>query len=167
MQMAQELISHYGYAAIFCLLALGIVGLPVPDEVLMTFVGYLASLYVLKLPLAMIVAFSGALCGMLLSYMIGRKFGRPLIHRYGRWVKLTPKRLERVERWFNRYGLWTIVFGYFIPGVRHLTCYLSGISGVRARTYMLFAGAGALLWSTVFIIMGYFLGNVDLFSWRH
>ncbi|MBJ6360601.1 DedA family protein [Paenibacillus sp. GCM10012307] len=164
MEMVQELVSHYGYLAIFCLLALGIIGLPVPDEVLMTFVGYLASVYVLKLPLAFVVAFSGALCGMLLSYTIGRKIGKPLIHRYGKWVKLTPKRLERIEGWFHRYGMWTIVFGYFIPGVRHVTCYISGMSGVRTGQYVIFAGAGALLWSTVFILIGYFLGNIDIFS---
>src|SRR5260370_16420295 len=75
-------IAQYGYLAIFSLLVLGIVGLPVPDETLLTFSGYLVYQGHLSLPLAFLSAFAGSACGITLSYILGRTFGLKLIHRY-------------------------------------------------------------------------------------
>ncbi|MBJ6360604.1 DedA family protein [Paenibacillus sp. GCM10012307] len=160
MENLQEFVTQYGYIAIFLLLSLGIIGLPVPDEVLMTFVGYLCSQGVLTYIFAVAVAFAGAMFGMMLSYFIGKKVGKPLLWRYGKWLFLTPKRLARVEGWYQKYGMWTVVFGYYVPGVRHLTCYLAGVTGIRPRTYVLFAGLGAIIWCTVFITIGFYIGTI-------
>jgi membrane protein DedA with SNARE-associated domain len=75
-------ITQYGYLAIFSLLVLGIVGLPVPDETLLTFTGYLVYSGHLSLPIAYAAAFCGSACGITLSYALGRWFGLSLIHRY-------------------------------------------------------------------------------------
>ncbi|USG65667.1 DedA family protein [Brevibacillus ruminantium] len=159
MDIMKELIDQYGYFALYFLLALGIVGLPIPDETIMTFVGYLTSIQIFNFFAALTVSFLGAISGMIFSYFLGRKFGRPLLLKYGWWLRLTPARLNKAERWFDRYGLWAVCFGYFIPGVRHFTCYLSGISGIRFRKYLLFAGFGALIWCITFITAGYFIGE--------
>ncbi len=159
MDLIKELIAQYGYFALFFLLALGIVGLPIPDETLMTFVGYLTSIQVFNFYIALAVSFSGSLSGMIFSYFLGRKFGRPLLLKYGKWLRLTPAKLNKAEGWFNKYGLWAVSFGYFIPGIRHFTCYLSGISGVGFRKYLLFAGSGAFVWCVTFITAGYFIGE--------
>lgn len=161
MEIAKELISQYGYISIFCLLALGIVGLPVPDEILMSFVGYLASIHVLHYKSAVIASFCGAMSGMVLSYFLGKRIGKPLLVNYGKWIGLTPIRLQKVEGWFHKYGPWTIVFGYFIPGFRHVTCYLSGMSGMGTCKYLLFAGLGALIWCLIFITIGYYIGEIQ------
>lgn len=158
MEQLQEIISQYGYWAIYLLLALGIVGLPVPDEVLMTLVGYLCSLKLLDYCLSIAVAFSGTMTGMIISFTLGKKIGKPLLWKYGKWIKLTPAKLQKVDLYFNKFGLWTVVFGYYIPGIRHLTCYMSGIAGVRTRRYLLFAGIGALTWCFIFISIGYYVG---------
>lgn len=155
----QELIVRYGYFAMYALLAVGIVGLPVPDEILMTFVGYLTSVGLFNFATALIVCFMGAITGMIVSYFLGRGVGKPFLWRYGKWIKLTPERLAVAEGWFHKYGLWTVTFGYFVPGVRHFTCYLAGVSSVKFWKYMLFAGSGALVWSTTFLTLGYFIGN--------
>jgi len=84
-----NLIAHYGYAAIFALLVLGIVGLPVPDETLLTFTGYLVFRGQLKPVPAFLAAMLGSGCGITISYLLGRVFGAPLIHRYGRYIHLT------------------------------------------------------------------------------
>lgn len=152
------MIGQYGYIALYVLLALGIVGIPVPDELLLTFIGYLTSIGIFNFPAAVTVSLLGAMTGMLVSYWLGRKLGKPVLWKYGKWIKLTPKRLKKAETWFHRYGPWTISFGYFIPGIRHLTCYLSGVSGMSQRKYLLFAGAGALFWCLFFITLGYFAG---------
>ncbi|WP_322905776.1 DedA family protein [Paenibacillus campi] len=152
-------ISHYGYAAIAGLLAFGIIGLPVPDEMLMILVGYLSSKHVLQLPLAWLCSYIGSICGMTISYWIGRLVGASLIVRYGKWVGLTMDKYEKVQAWFQRYGRWTIFFSYFIPGVRHMTGYISGISGISFRKYFMICIAAALVWTVVFISLGYFAGH--------
>lgn len=131
----------------------------------MTFVGYLSSITILNYFVALTVSFLGAISGMVFSYFLGRKFGRPLLMKYGWWLSLTPARLNRAESWIHRFGLWAVCFGYFIPGVRHFTCYLSGISGIGFRKYLLFASFGALIWCATFLTAGYFIGesiNVDV-----
>ena len=158
MDMVKELITGYGYIAIYGLLALGIIGLPVPDEIMMTFVGYLTSISVLNLEEALLVSFLGSITGMVVSYFVGKKVGKPFLRKYGKWLRMTPERLNRLEAWFNKYGSWTLVVAYFIPGIRHLASYLSGMNGMRSGKYMLFASAGAICWCFVFLLLGYFFG---------
>ncbi|MRN53722.1 DedA family protein [Paenibacillus monticola] len=159
MNWAIELISQYGYIAIFALLALGILGLPVPDEIIMLFVGYLSSSMVLNYSLSVLVGFAGSITGMMISYIIGSRLGQPVVDKYGKWIGLTPKRFGRVKGWFERFGNWTVLFGYFIPGVRHVTSYISGISGMPFRKYLLVSLVGSSTWSLLFISLGFFLGK--------
>jgi membrane protein DedA with SNARE-associated domain len=152
-------IAHYGYGAIFGLLVLGIVGLPVPDETLLTFTGFLVFQGRLKLPLAYGSALAGSLCGITLSYTLGRAFGLPLIHRYGRYLRITEDHIRKAHSWFARVGHWGLTFGYFVPGVRHLTAYAAGMSELEPPQFALFAYSGGCLWVAAFIGLGYFLGN--------
>jgi len=152
-------ISQYGYAAIFCLLMLGIVGLPVPDETLLTFTGYLIFSHQLKLVPAAVTVLLGTMCGITLSYILGRTFGLALIHRFGRYVHLTEDRLAKAHMFFERAGHWSLTFGYFIPGVRHLTAYAAGVSYLEPHFFALFAYTGAFLWAGTFLTLGYFLGE--------
>ena len=154
-----EWIAAYGYPAIFALLVLGIVGLPVPDETLLTFTGYLVFRGNLSLPLAFAAAAAGSACGMTLSYTLGRSFGLALVHRFGSYLHVTPERLARAHSWFERIGHWALTFGYFIPGVRHLTAYAAGMSEVAPHQFALFAYSGTVLWVTAFLSLGYFLGE--------
>jgi membrane protein DedA with SNARE-associated domain len=145
--------------AIFSLLVLGIVGLPVPDETLLTFTGYLVYQGHLSLPLALLSAFAGSACGITLSYILGRTFGLKLIHRYGRYMRITEEHVERAHAWFRRAGHWSLTFGYFIPGVRHFTAYAAGMSDLEYPAFALFAYSGAAVWVSTFIGLGYLLGE--------
>ncbi|SEB75101.1 DedA family protein [Paenibacillus sp. GP183] len=153
-------IYSFGYPALYLLLSAGIIGLPVPDETLMTFAGSLTApggpfLYTTTL----MVIYAGTMTGMIVSYSLGHRIGKPFLHRYGKWIKLTPERLEKTEGWFKRYGMWAVFFGYFVPGVRHFTCYLAGVSGVGLLRYLLYAASGALVWCITFLTLGHFIGR--------
>jgi membrane protein DedA with SNARE-associated domain len=152
-------ISHYGYPAIFCLLMLGIVGLPVPDETLLTFTGYLIFTHHFKLIPAFATVLLGTICGITVSYALGRTFGLALIHRFGKYIHLTEERLEKAHGFFRRVGHWSLTFGYFVPGVRHLTAYAAGVSCVEWHIFATFAYLGAFLWASTFMSLGYFLGD--------
>jgi membrane protein DedA with SNARE-associated domain len=152
-------ISRYGYPAIFCLLMLGIVGLPVPDETLLTFTGYLIFTHHFSMVPAFATVLLGTICGITLSYTLGRTFGLALIHRFGKYIHLTEERLAKAHRFFEKVGHWSLTFGYFVPGVRHLTAYAAGVSSVQPHIFALFAYLGAFLWASAFISLGYFLGD--------
>ncbi|HZT32373.1 MAG TPA: DedA family protein [Bryobacteraceae bacterium] len=152
-------ISQNGYPAIFSLLVLGIVGLPVPDETLLTFTGYLIYRGHLHPGWAFLAAFGGSACGITVSYTLGRTFGIALIHRYGRYLHLDEARIQQAHNWFERAGRWALTFGYFIPGVRHFTAYAAGMSDLEPHWFALFAYSGALVWATTFLSLGYFLGE--------
>jgi membrane protein DedA with SNARE-associated domain len=152
-------ITQYGYLAIFSLLVLGIVGLPVPDETLLTFTGYLVFTGHLSLPVAYAAAFCGSACGITLSYTLGRWFGLSLIHRYGKYLRIKEEHLQKAHQFFEKAGHWSLTFGYYVPGVRHFTAYAAGISDLEVPKFCLFAYSGAALWSASFITLGYFLGE--------
>ncbi len=155
-------LSHYGYAGLFGLLVLGIVGLPVPDETLLVFSGYLISTGRLHPVGAFLAGFGGSVCGISLSYTIGRTLGHPFVLRYGRYVRLTETRVELVHRWFHRVGDWLLAIGYFVPGVRHFTALVAGMSQLEYPTFARFAYAGAAIWVLTFLLVGYFVGE----HWR-
>ncbi len=152
-------LSHYGYAGLFGLLALGIVGLPIPNETLLVFSGYLIFKGRLQAGLTFAAAFGGGACGISLSYLIGRTVGYKVVSRYGKYLRITPERLERVHRWFQSIGDWLLAIGYFIPGVRHVTALIAGMSHLEYRTFALFAYSGAAVWTGLFLLLGYLVGE--------
>jgi len=88
---------------------------------------------------------------------LGRTLGFYLIKKYGRFLHITTDRLNQVHNWFARVGRWTLLVGYYLPGVRHLTAYVAGASKLEAPVFALFAYSGGFIWSLTFISLGYFL----------
>ncbi|MNJ49851.1 Inner membrane protein YabI [compost metagenome] len=152
-------VVQYGYLAMFALLSLGFLGVPVPDETLVMTFGGLTAKGHFVFWLAYLVAVLGSLCGMMLSYTLGRMIGKPLLHRYGKWIWITPSRLEKTEVWFSKFGNWSVLFGYFIPGVRQVTSYLSGVYQLSLRVYITYATLGAVLWCGTFMFIGRAVGH--------
>ncbi|MBA4493199.1 DedA family protein [Paenactinomyces guangxiensis] len=153
-----DLLQEYGYLGIFLFLVLGIVGLPLPDEIMMTFIGYLTSIGQLNLALTYLSALAGSACGITISYMLGTKLGYPFLRKYGNKIFITRRRLRITQVLFRKYGNWLLFVGYFIPGVRHVTAYLAGISKLPYSRFSLFAYSGAMVWCATFIGLGHILG---------
>jgi membrane protein DedA with SNARE-associated domain len=159
MDQILEKIAHYGYPGLFAALVLGIAGLPIPDETLLVFCGYLVARGSMHPLLTWTTAVLGSMSGITVSYWIGRLAGYEAVHRFGRYVHLTEDRLLRVHQWFDRIGHWLLTIGYYIPGVRHFTALVAGMSGMSYRSFAAFAYSGALLWATTFLSIGYVLGD--------
>jgi membrane protein DedA with SNARE-associated domain len=152
-------ITTYGYGAIFLLLMLGIVGLPIPDETILVFCGYLISKGTLQPLPAWLCAIAGSWCGISLSYTIGRTLGLGVVHRFGKYLHITEERLAKVHMWFDRIGHWALFVGYYIAGVRHFSAIVAGTSRLAFPSFMAYAWSGGLLWVTTFLTLGYFLGE--------
>jgi membrane protein DedA with SNARE-associated domain len=152
-------VAHYGYVAIFGLLMLGIVGLPIPDETLLMFTGYLIFKHELEPLPAFAAGFLGSICGITVSYALGRMLGLYLVTRLGHFLHIEPEALEQVRAWYERKGKYGLVISYFIPGIRHLAAYVAGSSRLSLPVFATFAYLGGLLWSGSFISIGYVLGD--------
>jgi membrane protein DedA with SNARE-associated domain len=159
MDLVLHWISQYGYAGLFALLVFGIAGLPIPDETLLVISGVLVSQGHLIGWITFLTALAGSACGISLSYVIGRFVRAPLLFRYGRHLHITPKHIQDVHDWFRRMGNWLLTFGYFIPGVRHFTALVAGMSGLEYPVFAAFAYPGAAIWITSFLAIGYFVGD--------
>ena len=159
------LVGQHGYIAVFFYLSLGIVGLiiPVPDEIILTYAGYLTSIGSMKFTLTLIASFIGAVCGISFSYLLGSKLGDPILTKYGPKLFIKEETIQRTKVLFDKYGAFVLILSYFIPGVRHIAAYIAGITRFSVKRFILLTYGGALLWTSVFLMIGNRLGT----SWTY
>lgn len=158
MEVLAPYIDQYGYIFLFFYLMLDLIALPLPGQSLMAYVGFLAYRGHMDLGTSILIATLGSCLGMTITYFLGYKIGNPLLKKYGRFIRISPKRVEKTSEWYGRHGSKLLAIGYFIPGVRHFTGYLSGVAKLRFRTFAIFAYSGAIVWTSTFIFFGHFLG---------
>jgi membrane protein DedA with SNARE-associated domain len=151
MAWATQFVAQYGYAAIFVLLMLGIVGPLIPDETILVFAGIMIRRHALHPAGALAAAYAGSVCGITLSYLLGRSGAK--------WLTRHRKHLRRTHDWFERYGRWTLFFGYFVVGVRHFTALVAGTAKLEPRIFAAYAYSGGLIWVITFLSLGYFVGD--------
>jgi membrane protein DedA with SNARE-associated domain len=104
------------------------------------------------------IAFIAAVLGDNIGYWIGARGGRKLVHRWGRYVFLTPERLARAEGFFARRGGRVVIIARFIDGLRQFNGVIAGISAMPWRTFLLFNAIGAALWVGWWTTIAYLLG---------
>jgi membrane protein DedA with SNARE-associated domain len=153
MNWAEQFLSHYGYAAIFLLLCAGIVGPLIPDETILVLAGVLIHRGTLSAIPAALCGCAGSLCGITVSYYLGR---RGVV-----WAlkKLAGPHMQKAHDWFEKYGRWTLFFGYFLAGVRHFTALIAGSTELAYPEFAAFAYPGGVIWVITFLSIGYFLGD--------
>ncbi|WP_232698188.1 DedA family protein [Brevibacillus daliensis] len=153
-------VSTYGYAALFGLFLFGLMGLlPVPEETLLVFAGFLVSTGELTYLSTLLVCYFGSIAGMTAAYWIGYKLGHPFIEKRLKRFEKGYRVYKKTEEWFQRFGKWAIPIGYFIPGVRQYTAYFAGITELPFRIYAILAYLGGLFWTTLFVTLGMVLGD--------
>lgn len=154
-----EYLTRYGAPVLFVAQLLGIFGLPIPDELLLTIAGVLMRRGQLSRVPTIAAAISGCMAGITISYVIGRTLGCPAVRRLTRGHEAV---WARAQDWFHRFGGWLLTFGYFIPGVRHVTAIAAGTTPLDYPTFSAWAYPGAVLWATTFLTIGYYTGD----RWR-
>lgn len=156
-----EMIGQFGYISIFTLLSLGIIGLPIPipDELILAYLGYITAMGYMDFTLTFIVALLGALCGVTISYFIGNKLGEPFIRKYGSKFWIRKSAIERMERLFQKYGSLAIFISYFVPGGRNVAACMGGITRFPFKQFALYAYAGSLFWVIALLWIGNRLGT--------
>lgn len=150
---------QYGSFALFILLGMGIFGLPVPEETLMALAGLLINTGDLAPIPTILAAYLGTLCGITLSYLLGRTAGHSILKKYEKWVPQKSQQLHKRFSWFIPFSKWLLLIGYLIPGLRHFTGLFAGTTVMHFREFALYAYSGAFLWTILYLSIGYFWGN--------
>ncbi|WP_286231903.1 DedA family protein [Neobacillus mesonae] len=152
-------INTYGYLMIFIFLFFGIIGIPAPEESLLFLIGLLIDQRSLTFLPAVLAAFFGAFTGMLSAYVVGKYIGSPFIHKYGKYVGITEERWFKVKNKYMRNVHKTIVFGFYMPGIRQISPYFAGINKISFLDFLLSSILGTVLWILPFILAGYYAGS--------
>ena len=153
------LVGHYGYLGLGGLVLAESFGIPLPGETAIIASAVYAGSGRLNIFGVAAVAFAAAVTGDSIGYLIGRSGGRRLVLRYGRYVRLTPARFERVEKFMTRHGPKVVVVARFIEGLRQLNGIAAGATGMPFRRFVLFNAIGAAAWAGVWCTAGYFAGD--------
>jgi len=148
-----------GYPGIVVLMAMESSVLPVPSELVMPPAGYWAAKGELSFVLAVACGVLGSVLGALANYFGARWLGRGLVRRFGRYVLLSERALERSERFFARHGEFSTLVGRMVPVVRHLISIPAGLHGMPIPRFVLFTGIGAGIWCTILTAIGYLIGR--------
>lgn len=158
MEYLMELFNHYGYIVLLISLILELIAFPLPGETLMTYCGYIVYEGEMNFIISVLIATVGVCIGITLAYCIGKTLGVTFFERYGHYIHLDKDKLDKTSIWFERYGSKILIVAYFIPGVRHVTGYFSGVMNISYKKFAVNAYVGALIWTTTFISLGRFLG---------
>ena len=151
-----ESLTRYGPPVLFLAQVFGIFGLPIPDELLMTVAGALVRRGTMGGAATMAAAVAGSSAGITMSYVLGRTVGAVALHRL---LHVPDEAFARTQRWFARFGHWLLTFGYFVPGVRHVTAIAAGSTPISYAAFARAAYPGAILWCCVFVGIGYYAGD--------
>lgn len=152
------LFEQHSYLTLFIGIFLELLAFPISGELLMSYAGYFVYQGKMNYIFALLTSFLSTGAGITVTYWIGKVGGYRLIEKYGKYIHLGPERYKKTAAWFEHSGSKLLIFAYFVPGVRHFTGYVSGISGMPFRKFIFPAYIGAILWGSCFITLGKVLG---------
>jgi membrane protein DedA with SNARE-associated domain len=143
-----------GYLVIALLMAMESSILPVPSEIVIPPAAYWASQGHYNIVLVVLAGTLGSYVGAMVMYFVSRRFGRPFLLKYGRWFFISPEKLERSERFLERYETGGVFFARLLPVVRHLIGIPAGIVRMPLVPYSIATITGSLVWCSVLAWFG-------------
>ena len=153
-----QLIASWGYPAIFVVVVLGNVGLPVPEETTLIVAGYLVWQGYFRLALVLAVGVVSAVAGDNIGYWLGRRYGPAAVARFAQWAAVNAERMESMRRFMLRRGALAVFLGRFLPGLRFLAGPLAGAAGLGFRPFFVANMLGAVVFVPYGVGLGYALG---------
>ncbi len=155
----EPILDRHGYLAVAALVLLEDFGVPVPGETILVVAAVYAGAGRLNVIVVWLVGSIAATIGDNIGFAIGSLGGRRLIERYGKYVLITPKRLEQATGFFERHGAKIVVGARFIEGFRQANGIVAGVSGMHWARFLPFNAIGAALWAAVWVSIGYLSGS--------
>ncbi len=162
-EFVTNIMEQFGYIGVFILMALENLFPPIPSEVILLFGGFLTTYSKLTLFGVIITASTGSIIGAIILYGLGKVLNitrmEKIVDRWGHVLRLKKEDLHKANKWFEKYGYWTVLFCRMIPIVRSLISIPAGMAGMKFWVFLLFTMIGTGIWNTVLVITGALLGR--------
>jgi membrane protein DedA with SNARE-associated domain len=152
------LVAAGGYGAVVLLMAIQSACVPIPSEIIMPLAGYALAHTQMQLVLLATVASLASNLGSIPAYWVGAKGGRPMVGRYGSWLLLSRRDLDRVDHFFARYGSVTVLIGRMLPIVRTFIAFPAGVARMNQVRFHIYTFVGSWPWCYVLAYVGMRLG---------
>ena len=153
-----SLVASGGYFAVVLLMAIQSACIPIPSEVIMPLAGYALAHTQMQLVLLATVASLASNLGSIPAYWVGAKGGRPMVERYGSWLLLSRRDLDRVDHFFARYGSITVLIGRMLPIIRTFIAFPAGVARMNQVRFHIYTFIGSWPWCYVLAYVGMRLG---------
>jgi len=155
------LFAKYQYLMLLFLFLISEAGvpLPFPNHLLVLYAAYLAGQGQGNAFLILLSTVLGIVLGAWLLYWLALRGGKPLLLRYGKYIKLQPEKLARVEEWFEKRGSLAIIVGRLTPGLRIQTAIVAGLFNVPRHVFLGSTALSALIWTCFYLLVGVLLEN--------
>jgi membrane protein DedA with SNARE-associated domain len=155
----QSFVQNYGYFALFLLALASAACVPIPSEVFFVFAGALSTAAVtghaqFALWAVIVIGTIGSLVGSQIAYELGRSAGRTIVDRWGKWLLLSHRDLDRSEVWFERYGSATVLVGRVIPVVRSFVSLPAGMAEMGRGRFIVLTAIGSAAWVALLAALG-------------
>ena len=152
-----DLLSNYGYLAVFVIIAIESLGIPAPGEtMLVTAAVYAGATGNLLIEGVIAAAIAGAIVGDNIGYAIGRKGGYRLLIRHGPKLRINQGHLKVARYVFDRHGGKVVFFGRFVAILRTYAAFLAGVGHMEWKRFLAWNAAGGIVWATIFGLLGFF-----------
>jgi membrane protein DedA with SNARE-associated domain len=166
--LMQSIIAHYGYFALFVTALLTSACIPLPSEALFGYAGAFCTVAVggahpFNIWLVIIIGTLGSVAGSILTYEVGRTAGRTIVDRYGKWILLSHKDLDRSEVWFKKYGTISVFLGRMVPVIRAVISLPAGLAEMKRGPFIVLSTVGCFIWTAILA----FLGKAAGANWRN
>ncbi|MFA0833655.1 MAG: DedA family protein [Methanobacterium formicicum] len=153
-----HLIESLGYWGILLGMTIESACIPLPSEIIMTFAGYVVYEGKMAFWGVVLVGTLGNLVGSLIAYYVGWWGGRPLLEKYGKYILITPNKLNLADEWFEKYGHEAVLISRMLPGLRTFISLPAGITHMNLKKFILYTVIGSLPWCFVLTYIGVLMG---------
>jgi membrane protein DedA with SNARE-associated domain len=152
-------VGQWGYPGIVMLMALESSFFPFPSEVVIPPAAYLAASGKMNIGMVILCGTLGSLLGAVFNYWLALKFGRPFFEKHGRYLLVSPRSLEKADRFFERHGHISTFVGRLLPGIRQYISLPAGLARMNIFAFCAATLLGAGIWVLALAAMGYWFGR--------
>jgi membrane protein DedA with SNARE-associated domain len=158
-----QFMEQYGYLGVFLMIALENVFPPIPSEIILPFGGFMTTYTSMTVPGVVIASTAGSVVGAVILYGIGLLLDverlEKIIDRFGHILRVTKEDVHKADAWFDKYGIWTVLFCRMVPLIRSLISIPAGMSNMKFWLFLVFTTVGTLIWNIILVSVGAALGD--------
>ena len=158
-----QFMEQYGYLGVFLMIALENVFPPIPSEIILPFGGFMTTYTSMTVTGVVIASTAGSVVGAMILYGIGLLLDverlEKIIDRFGHILRVTKEDVHKADAWFDKYGIWTVLFCRMVPLIRSLISIPAGMSNMKFWLFIVFTTVGTLIWNIILVSVGAALGD--------